>query len=297
MKITRILLAMTVMVALVFTSCKQKDGEKKSADSESITSDELSETLLSINPGLRDPSVMMVALDMAGAEYIEGLVIDMANVEYYARDEAHAALALGIYTVDVAYLASYGKTEQAIIKYERARKLSKVIGLQSSYEQGIFEDYIAAGANPDSLRMALTLTAENVDAELTGAERARHVVLYVTGEFIEKMYLVTQVILQYPDDLPADVRSQLLRHLMIAVTDQEKQLDDLIKLLDQIRDEDEGEKFMAEMNKLKQIYVEANFKELIANWTPQTKVGGGHLVKIAEQVESMRTDLVAVPAQ
>ena len=74
MKIIRIFLTMTIMFAVVFTSCKQKDGEKKSADSEAIGSEEISETLLSINPALRDPSIMMVALDMAGAEYIEGLV-------------------------------------------------------------------------------------------------------------------------------------------------------------------------------------------------------------------------------
>lgn len=293
MKITRILLAMTVMVALVFTSCKQKDGEKKSADSEVVASEELSETLLSINPGLRDPSVMMVALEMAGADYTEGLVNPMENVEFYAKDEAHAALALGIYTVDVAYLASYGKKEEAMTKYERARKLSKVIGLQSSYEQGLFEDYMAAGANPDSLKMALTLTAENVDAELTEAERARHVVLYVTGEFIEKMYILTQVIKRYPTDFPEEVRSQLLRNLMVGVTEQEKPLDDLITLLDQIREEDEGERFMAEMNKLKQVYVEANFKEMIANWTPETKVGGEYLSRITQQVEKLRMDLVS----
>lgn len=296
MKITRILLAMTIMVALVFTSCKQKDGEKKSVDSENIASNELSETLLGINPGLRDPSVLMVALDMAGAEYIEGLVVPMENVEFYAKDEARAALALGVYTVDIAYLVSYGKNEQAITKYERARKLSKVIGLQSSFEQGIFERYLTAGANPDSLQKSLTLTAENIDAELTEAERARHAVLFVTGEFIEKMYLVTQIILQYPDDFPADVRSQLLRNLMVAVTEQEQPLDDLIKLLDQIREEDEGARFMAEMNNLRQIYTEANFKEMIANWTPQTDVGGDYLVRIAKQVESLRTGLVSSEA-
>ena len=143
------------------------------------------------------------------------------------------------------------------------------------------------------MRKHLTLTAENVDRELTLDEKARSVTLYITGEFIEKMYIGTKVIKRYPTDLPEDVRSQLLRHLMIAVTDQEEPLDNLIELLNQIRKEEEGERFMAEMNKLKQVYVEANFKEIIANWTPDSKPTGDYLPRIAEQIELLRESLVA----
>ena len=80
---------------------------------------------------------------------------------------------------------------------------------------------------------------------------------------------------------------------MIAVADQEEALDNLIDLLNQIREEDEGEKFMAEMNKLKQVYVEANFKEMIANWTPQTKPSGEYLQRITMQVEKLRADIIS----
>lgn len=297
MKITRILLAATLVVALVLSSCQQKSGQQKSSDSATAGSDQFSETLISINPGLRDPSLIMVALELAGADYMEGLVVPMENVEMYARDEAQAALALGIYTVDIAYLATYKKTEAAITKYERARKLATTIGLQSSYEQGMFEDYIAAGGNPDSLRRHLTITAENVDKALSMSEKARHATLYVTGEFIEKMYIATQVIKRYPTDLPQDTRSQLLRHLMVAVADQEEPLDNLIDLLEQIRDEGEGEKFMSEMNKLKQVYVEANFKEMIRNWTPQTQASGEYLGRITVQIDELRNWLVAMPEE
>ncbi len=294
MKIYRILLAATLMVAMVLSSCQQKAGQQKSSDATAPETDEFAETVISINPGLRDPSKIMIALDMAGADYMEGLVNPMENVDFYARDETQAALMLGVYTVDMAYLVTYSKTEQAIIKYERARKLASTIGLESSYEQRIFEDYIAAGAHPDSLRKHLTLTAENVDRELTNADKARSVTLYITGEFIEKMYIGTQVIKRYPTDLPDDVRGQLLRHLMIAIADQEVPLDNLIELLNQIRKEEEGERFMAEMNKLKQVYVEANFKEMIANWTPDTKPTGEYLPRITEQIEVLRESLVAI---
>jgi hypothetical protein len=293
MKMFRYGLALIFMTTIVLTSCQQKAGQQKSSETSEPGSDEFAETLININPGLRDPSQVMIALDMAAAEYIEDLIVPVENVDFYAQDETQAAVALGIFTVDIAYLASYGKAEEAITKYERARKLADVIGLQTSYEEGIFEDYVAAGSNPDSLRKHLTLTAENVDRELTTGERARLVTLYVTGEFIEKMYIVTQVIDRYPTDLPEDARSQLLRHLMVAVADQEEPLDNLISLLNQIREEDEGERFMAEMNKLKQVYVEANFKEMIANWEPGFQPSGDYLGQIRDQIKVLRETLVA----
>ena len=291
MKITRILFSTAIMVAVLFTSCQQKAGQQKSAESDEP--DEFEQKLQNINPGLKDPSIVMVVLDMAGAEYIDGLVVPMENVDIYAKDKTHAALALGVYTVDIAYLASYGKTDQALIKYERARKLASAIGLVSSFEEGMFERYVAAGANPDTLRKNLTMTAKNINEEMSQGDLARHGTLFVTGEFIEKMYVLTQVIDQYPDDFPVEVRSQLLRHLIMAIVEQEEALNDLIGLLDQIREEDKGEEFMAEMNALKQVYDEANFPEMIANWTPQTTAGGEYLAKITDQVDRLRTRIIS----
>lgn len=292
MKITRILFSSAIMFALLISSCQQKTGKQTSAQSDEP--DEFEQKLQNINPGLKDPSIVMVVLDMAGAEYINGLVVPMENVDVYARNETSAALALGVYTVDIAYLASYGKTDQALIKYERARKLATAIGLVSSFEEGMFERYVSAGANPDTLRKNLTMTARNIDEEMSQGELARHSTLFVTGEFIEKMYILTQVIDQYPDDFPEGVRSQLVRHLIMGVVEQEKALNDLIGLLDQISEEGEGEDFMAEMKALKQVYDEANFTEMIANWTPQTTAGGEYLARITDNVERLRTRIVSI---
>jgi hypothetical protein len=291
MKITRILFSTAIMVALLFSSCQQKAGQQKSAQSDEP--DEFEQKLQNINPGLKDPSVVMVVLDMAGAEYIDGLVVPMENVDIYAQDPAQAALALGVYTVDIAYLASYGKRDQALIKYERARKLAAAIGLVSSFEEGMFERYVAAGANADTLRRNLTMTARSIDDEMSKGEFARHATLFVTGEFVEKMFVLTQVIDQYPDDFPEEVRSQLVRHLVMAIVEQEEALNDLIGLLDQIREEGEGEEFMAEMKALKQVYDEANFPEMIANWTPQTTAGGEYLARITDHVDRLRTRIVS----
>jgi hypothetical protein len=291
MKITRFLFTAAVMVTMLLTSCQQKAGDQKKT--QTVETDEFVEKLQNINPGLEDPSLVMATLEMASAEYIDGLVVPMENVDYYAQDPAQAALTLGVYMVDIAYLVSYGKDDEALIKYERARKLADAIGLVSSFEQAVFERYVKISADPDTLRELLTMTAHNIDVEMSQGERARHAVLFVTGEFIEKMYILTQAIEQYPEDFPQEIRSQLLRHLMIGIVEQEEPLNDLIDLLEQIREVDEGEEFMAEMNDLKAIYTEANFPEMIRNWTPETTAGGEYLARITEQVARLRARIVA----
>ena len=139
----------------------------------------------------------------------------------------------------------------------------------------------------------LSITAENVDRELVEEDMERAAVFFVTGEFIEKMYVLTQVIKRYPTDLPRDARAQLLRHLMMAVADQEEQLDSLIELLEYVRKENEGEKFMNAMNELKVIYAEANFREMIANWTPDFVPTGDYIGKITTQIETLRGQIVS----
>ena len=322
MKITRILFSAAIMVALLLTSCQQKAGQQKTTQTDEV--DEFEEKIRNINPGLEDPTVVLATLEMAGAEYIEGLVVPMENVEYYAQDEALAALALGVYTVDIAYLVSYGKNDEALVKYERARKAATIItttiyvalpkmspvsirratnttvaaminmNMNVRTKRRFFGGWFArAGADPDSLKKDLTMTARNIDREMSQGERARHSVLFVTGEFVEKMHILTQVIDRYPKDFPEEVRSQLLRHMIMGIVEQEELLNDLIDLLNQIREVDEGEEFMAEMNALKQIYDEANFKEMIANWTPQTTAGGEYLARITERVAQIRERIVS----
>ena len=50
---------------------------------------------------------------------------------------------------------------------------------------------------------------------------------------------------------------------------------------------------MAEMKALKQVYDEANFPEMIANWTPQTTAGGEYLARITDHVDRLRTRIVS----
>jgi hypothetical protein len=189
---------------------------------------------------------------------------------------------------------SYEKREEALVTYERARKLAATIGFQSAFEQGAFERYKEMAIHPDTLMKNLTMSSENLDKEMSSGENLRHHTLYVTGEFFEKMYIATQVVKQYPTDLPEDVRLLLLREIIIGIAQQETALDELIGILTPYAEKERGKKFLDDLNALKGIYKEANFKEYVKNYQPgQEATDRGYLTQITDKVEQIRNEIIS----
>ena len=295
MKIIRNWLLIALMFTGICISCSQKAGKQQPTESDAQL-DEFTEQLSTINPGLKNPAQITILLDMAGAEYIPGLVNPIENVDYYAGDPALAALNLGVYAVDIGYLVSYEKREEALVTYERARKLAASIGFQSTFEHGAFERYKEMAIHPDTLLRNLTMSTENLDKEMSSGENFQKHTLFVTGEFFEKMYIATQVVKQYPTDLPEDVRLLLLREIIMGIAHQEKALDELIGILSSFVQQERGQKFLNELNALKAIYKEANFTEYVKSFQPgQEATDRGYLTQITDKVEQIRNEIIGTP--
>lgn len=293
MKINYNWLLIVLMLAGITVSCSQKSGKPQPAESDTQL-DEFNAKLSNINPGLKDPAKVTALLELAGADYVPRLVNPLENVDQYTGDPDLAALNLGIYAVDIGYLVTYEKREAALVTYERARKLADVIGFQSAFEQGAFERYKELAIHPDTLMKNLTMSSENLDKEMTTDENKRYHALFVTGEFFEKMYIATQVVKQYPTDLPEDTRLLLLREIIIVIAHQEKALDELIGILSNYVKAERGEKFLADLNALKAIYTEADFQEYVKNFQPGDEATNrGYLTQITDQVEQIRNEIIS----
>lgn len=295
MKINHTRLLITVLFIGIIISCTQKAGKQQTSESDAKL-DEFMQKISTINPGLKDPGKVTALLDLAGADYMPGLVNAIENVDYYATDLPLAALNLGVYSVDIAYLVNYDKREEALVTYERARKLAATLGFQSAFEQGAFDRYKEMAIHPDTLMKNLTMSAENLDKEMSQTENEKNHVLFVTGEFFEKLYIATQIVKQYPTDLPEETRFLLLRQIIIVIAQQEKALDELIGILSQFPTAERGQKFLADLNALKAIYKEANFTEYVKNFKPgDESTDRGYLTQITDKVEQIRNEIIATP--
>ena len=81
---------------------------------------------------------------------------------------------------------------------------------------------------------------------------------------------------------------------MVLVFQQEKALDSLILLLNEIRDEEEGERFMAMMNDLKLIFMELNNPDELSGINTQNIAENKVFIDLIEQLGYIR-EMVIYP--
>ncbi len=73
-----------------------------------------------------------------------------------------------------------------------------------------------------------------VNSHLKEGERDATAAMVVTGSFIEGLHVSTGLIEKYPKDVPAETRNLTLTKLIRTIIEQEKSLDDLINILEEV---------------------------------------------------------------
>ncbi len=257
---------LVICLAIIsLTACKNKkepgfiSKEAGSQDSGNSYQQQYLRMLEEINPGLKDPSAIVTLIEMTGAEFIPELVNNSGNDPQYLADSSRTAINLGVYTVDLVYLLTYDQDEKADILIDKARLLADRIGVGHLYDHGMYWRYRAAGVPSDTLITYFSRAAEEMEHQYMETGLLRLYTLFATGEFIEKLHITTSLLIE------AD-REDLDHYwtIMMLVFQQEKALDNLILLLEHVRGNEEGERFMAMMKDMKQIFMELNFKDEMA---------------------------------
>ncbi len=205
----------------------------------------------------------------------------------YHLDSTLSALNLGIYTVDIAYLAAYEKHEAVDLQLDKARELAGNIGAGHLYDHGMFRRYQVAGVPVDSLLLILKHAAEQLEHEFSRMELMRIYTLFATGEFIEKLHLTTQLLIHADHE-----NDDSYLHLMMLLFHQENSLRQLISLLDQVRRSEEGERFMAMLDDLQLIFSEINTSGELADINTSNITGNQIFKDLVDQVLRIRNQII-----
>jgi hypothetical protein len=283
-----ILLILAICAGSFYSCGSKKEGESSATEEPGkLYQHEFRRKLELINPGLRDPSAIISLLESTGAEFLPDLVNDAGLDSIYLQDSALAAVNLGIYTVDLVYLLAYEKDEMADIQLDRARVLADKIGAAHLYDHGMYNRYRQAGIHPDTLIIHLSKAAEQMEHEFDSMELLRLSTLFATGEFIEKLHLTSSLLIHAEEQ-----EKDYYWTIMLIVFQQEKALDHLILLLDQIRGEEEGERFMAMMNDLKLIFMEMTDPEEMSGINTQNIAEKQVFKDMVEQLQYIRNRVI-----
>ncbi len=248
-------LAGLTMIAAFFMAC---GGEQKKG---SIETNELSESekkiVEEIDKVIHDmppPTEVPFLLKKTGADYDETLINDLANVENHSTTRDKAALNAGVYATDIGYLSSYEQVENALSYLEACQKLAEAIGAGSVFNVELMGRFERNLSTPDSLISIVNDVMASAETNLENSDKLTSVALTLVGSYIEGMYLATQVIDNYPDDLPEEVRGQVLQPLVRVVIEQEQPLLDVIALMKDLPEDEIIDHMIAELSVLRILY-------------------------------------------
>ena len=230
-------------------------------------------------------------IQRTGADFNPNLVNDYEKFESYTISAKKAAINLGVYAMDIGYLNTYGRTQQALNYMDVCLEMTKTICGQDVNNFDVLERFEKNSSNPDSLIQILIQFNIQVITYLDENEHRDFGVLMLAGAFIEALYITTQIIDTYPKNLlPNNMRMQVLSPLASILLDQKESLMGLIELLENV--DGKGEWDILIINDLRKLYyIYDNYPKY--KFYPQEPIMDIMIAPLSEQIRKIRADIIS----
>ncbi|MEL6559013.1 MAG: hypothetical protein AAFQ94_12565 [Bacteroidota bacterium] len=247
-----------VFLSLIFlASCGQKTEKKGGIETTELSEAEqkIIEEIDKVIHDMPPPTEVPFLLKETGADFNPKLINSLAQVDAYTTTRDKAALNAGVYATDIGYLSSYEQVENALDYLEACQKLAESIGAGSVFNVELMSKFEQNLDNPDSLMGIVNTVMLDAEQNLENSDKLTSVALTLVGSYIEGMYLATQVIDTYPDDLlPGDAKNIVLQNLMKVILEQEQPLLDVIALMKDLEEDETIDLMIEELNILRILY-------------------------------------------
>lgn len=293
MKFTRhnALILLTVLTFGLW-SCGSSTKEGNNSDEFKQAEESLQEQIQDVVYNIPSPSEIPYLLEATGAEYNQSLINSRQKADQYGTINDKAALNLGVYAADIGYLSSYGKTQEAIDYLNACKKLADNLGVIGSFDVNILQQFESNIGNKDSLASILNRSIQKTDSYLKDDSRNKLAALMLTGSFVEGLYISTGLIKSYPKNiLPDDARNLILTPLMRVILEQEKSVDELLKMLNTIDQSEPVGGIVSDLTALRASYRALNIQEQIKNNRADLVLTDKNLEQITVTVQKLRNSI------
>ncbi len=295
MKLTRLiyyLLALTTACFLGSCGSSSKDSSQN-ADEFKQAEESLKDQIQDVVYNIPSPSEIPYLLQQTGAEFNQSLLNDRKKVDQYLTRNDKAALNLGVYAADIGYLSSYDKTQEAIDYLNSAKKLADNLGIIGSFDGDVLKQFEANISNKDSLASLLNKSVQKTDKYLKDDSRNKLAALMITGSFVEGLSISTGLIKSYPKDLLKDnERNLVLTPLIRVILEQEKSVDELVKMLGTVEQSEPITTIQSDLTALQASYRALNIEEQIKNNRSDLVLSDKNLIEITKIVDKLRKSIV-----
>jgi hypothetical protein len=274
-------------------SCGGGGSTDKPQEDTTSESSEVKEKLEKVLTGVPKPSEMPYQIKSTGAEFDEKLPNPPAMVEKYKTTKNKAALNLGVYASDIGYVSVFGQVQNAINYINSATQLADNLGISNAFDPKVKERFEKNLKNIDTLTNIINEAVAKSDDFLKKSEKGSIAAMMFAGTFVEGLYIATQIVDSYPDDLlPKDAKNEILSGMARLITEQDKPLNDLIAALKTVEKQEDTDKLIAQLEDLAKLYKSLNIREKIEKNQGNLILTDETIKGITAKVKEIRSGIV-----
>ena len=246
---------------------------------------------------ISSPVEVAALMKKVGVPFSKSLLASTQYVSNY-NTSFQKATALGIFGADLGYLNMYNKTGTVIENLSTIRDLSDELKIGQFFDFNTLKRLASSKSDLDSLMFISVHSFNQMDKYLRENKRGNLSALMISGVWLEGMYLVTQVVKQYPD-----------KQLIEKIGEQKIILDNLMLILKNYSNDVKFNEYIADIEKVRtefakvKIYFEMGEPEaveqagkltIIQHETSIVTISDEVLKKIIAVTEEVRNKLIKI---
>ncbi len=219
---------------------------------------------------LPDRKLVMKLIEENRIEYNPDLLNDPTKSNKYVLELAKA-VNLGIYGADLSIASSFDQTQESMVFLRCVNVLAGYLGVNSAFDQRMFERIDANENNKDSILEIVTGAFKKVDEILKYNNRPATSAVILSGCWIEGLYVSCQL----AQEMGAE-------SIIKAIVQQKESLRNLIVMMEDVTLEDNAKFILAGLKDLYQVY---NIAETTTNYDKKAIAG------ITQKISDLRNKI------
>jgi hypothetical protein len=245
---------------------------------------------------VRTPTDLMYMLELSLVNFMPELINDPKNSDKYLSNEVMAAANMGVYLVDGLYQYSSKEFNGGYYSMEAAKNLATKLGMGNSFDKMVLERYTELTPSVDSFLIKLNENIIASESVLKAKDRMRLFTGLIGGNYIEKQYILFNIIFKYNVELPEESKLIALREVLLTARKQMEKLPDVIALIESIKKDTDPGIILDKLKEIEAIRQQKVIPEDISQITPQQVFQNQKLLEMFDKIKEVRSMIVAVPA-
>ncbi len=224
LKILKFIIAF--VISFNFIACGTDDSDQTNdfgdMDNEFVQDDEKQTYYL-----IPSPEGLFGFIRDGNLKYSKEVLNSTGNVDKYI-DTRSKELNFGVYSADLAYVASFNKYQESVDYLNTVRTLSDEIGISAVFDENLIGRIDNIIDDKDSLLRITSDSYLSIVRYLESSNRKKSLALIVTGGWVESIFVVSSMIDNYEQD----------ENVIQLLADQKLVLENLMSYLDQNKYDD-----------------------------------------------------------